>query len=431
MSGEASLRRNTAWTVSGQIAATVLQAAYFVLISRTLGSYDYGLFVGIYSLVAVLGPFSTLGFGMIMVRDASRDATKLSQAWGRSLGVLYGGSLMIIALAVTLGHFLFHGQLLVATLCIAFADSFCARAVELAGQAFQSRHQLAWTAKLSVLPGITRVAAASCLLCYSASVHIHASLLLWTGLYTSFAAVGAAIALLVVRFRLVRARWPSLSAADASEGISFAVSSSSFSVYNDIDKTLLTSYGFIQAAGTYAAAYRLIEVATAPVRALYSAALPRIFQYGAEGRTKVVRFSLTLLQVSSAYAVLAFAVLWFTAPLAPVVLGKSFAGSVAAIRILALLPLLRCFHYSAGNAISGCASQWYRTSAQLFAAGLNLVLNLLLLPHWSWKGAAVASLVTDGTLGLLNWGTLLLLKVQASRQRKALHATSDLAFVCK
>jgi O-antigen/teichoic acid export membrane protein len=95
---------------------------------------------------------------------------------------------------------------------------------------------------------------------------------------------------------------------------------------------------------------------------------------------------------------------WF-----PLVIGKSYAASVPAIRMLALIPLLRCFHYAAGNAISGCASQWYRTGAQLFAALLNLGLNLMLIPHWSWKGAAIASLITDGSLGVMNWATFLYL----------------------
>jgi len=107
--------------------------------------------------------------------------------------------------------------------------------------------------------------------------------------------------------------------------------------------------------------------------------------------------------------------LFWVAPWFPLVVGKSFAGSVSAIRILALLPLIRCFHYSAGNAISGSASQWYRTSAQLFAAVLNLVLNLMLIPRYSWQGAAVASLITDSSLGAINWTTLLYLRARSAR----------------
>jgi O-antigen/teichoic acid export membrane protein len=374
-----SLRTNTFWAACGQVSSITLQTIYFILISRMLGSYEYGLFVGMYSLVAVLSPYSTLGFGMIMLRDASRDPARLARAWGMALTVLSGGTFAVMAIAAVSSYFLFHRNLVVIVLCIAFSDAFCTRAIELAGQAFQARHLLAWTARMNALMGLTRTLAAAFLALYCWQTHARATVQLWTFAYTAFSIAGVTAALLIVHIRLVRPAWGRMTRRELSEGLSFSLSSSSYSIYNDIDKTMLTSYGFIQAAGTYAAAYRIIEIATAPIRAVYAAALPRIFQYGAEGRGKVLWFSRYLLKWTGLYAAIACAALIWAAPWFPLVVGKSFEGSVSAIRILALLPLIRCFHYSAGNAISGCASQWYRTSAQLFSALLNLVMKVVLI----------------------------------------------------
>jgi O-antigen/teichoic acid export membrane protein len=410
-----SLRKNTFWAACGQVSIISLQTIYFILISRMLGSYEYGLFVGVYSLVAVLTPYSTLGFGMIMLRDASRDPRQLARSWGRSLMVLVGGSAAVMLIAVVSSHFLFHSNLVLIVLGIAFSDSFCSRAIELAGQAFQSRHLLSWTARLNALMGLTRTLAAICLAVYCWRTHSHATVMMWTAAYTAFSIIGVVTALLIVHIKLVKPVWGRMKRRDLGEGLSFSLSSSSYSIYNDIDKTLLTSYGFVQAAGTYAAAYRMIEIATAPIRAVYTAAMPRIFEHGAEGSGKVLWFSRYLLKWTGLYAVIACLGLVWAAPWFPIIVGKSFDGSVPVIRILALLPLLRCFHYSAGNAISGCASQWYRTSAQLAAALLNLGLNLALIPHWSWKGAAIASLITDGSLGAINWATLLYLHARGRR----------------
>ena len=415
MSDTPSLRTNTFWAACGQVSSIVLQTIYFILISRMLGSYEYGLFIGVYSLVAVLSPYSTLGFGMIMLRDSSRDPSRLGRTWGMSLTVLVGGTIAVMTIAAVSSRFLFHKNLVVIVLCIAFSDAFCSRAIELAGQAFQARHLLAWTARLNALMGLTRTLAAVFLALYCWHTHSQATVRLWVFAYTAFSIVGVTTALLIVHIRLVKPVWGRMTRRELSEGFSFSLSSSSYSIYNDIDKTMLTGYGFIEAAGTYAAAYRIIEIATAPIRAVYAAALPRIFQYGAEGTGKVVWFSRYLLKWTGLYSVLACLGLFWVAPWFPLVVGKSFAGSVSAIRILALLPLIRCFHYSAGNAISGSASQWYRTSAQLFAAVLNLVLNLMLIPRYSWQGAAVASLITDSSLGAINWTTLLYLRARSAR----------------
>jgi O-antigen/teichoic acid export membrane protein len=93
-------------------------------------------------------------------------------------------------------------------------------------------------------------------------------------------------------------------------------------------------------------------------------------------------------------------------------MGPSYAGSVSAIRWLCLLPLLRSFHLAAGDCITATSSQWWRTTSQLMAALFNLLLNFFLIPRWSWQGAALASLLTDGALAAANW---LILKRLSSR----------------
>jgi O-antigen/teichoic acid export membrane protein len=95
--------------------------------------------------------------------------------------------------------------------------------------------------------------------------------------------------------------------------------------------------------------------------------------------------------------------MYLGAPFLPRILGSSFGESSNALRWLCLLPLIRCFHYAAGTTITGSVSQWYRTVQQFTAALLNLALNVLLIPPFSWRGAAVASLLTDGTLAAMNW----------------------------
>ncbi len=86
------------------------------------------------------------------------------------------------------------------------------------------------------------------------------------------------------------------------------------------------------------------------------------------------------------------------APILPRLFGPSGGESVSALRWLCLLPVLRSLHYAWGSAITASASQWNRTATQFGAAALNLCLNALLIPRWSWQGAAAASLLTDGAL---------------------------------
>jgi O-antigen/teichoic acid export membrane protein len=195
------------------------------------------------------------------------------------------------------------------------------------------------------------------------------------------------------------------------------LSSSSISIYNDIDKTYLVSLGQNAAAGIYSAAYRIIDVASAPIYSVYSAAFPQFFREGAKSVRHASIFSRKLLKKTVLYSVAAAALMFFGAPFLPYILGKSFAGSTTALRWLCLLPLIRCFHYAAGTTITGSVSQWYRTVQQISVALLNLGLNALLIPHYSWRGAAVASLLTDGALAAMNWICVAWLIARQERSR--------------
>jgi hypothetical protein len=51
--------------IPGQGLATAFQAVYFVFIGRALGSREYGAFVGVASLVSVLGHLAAMNWACV------------------------------------------------------------------------------------------------------------------------------------------------------------------------------------------------------------------------------------------------------------------------------------------------------------------------------------------------------------------------------
>jgi O-antigen/teichoic acid export membrane protein len=216
--------------------------------------------------------------------------------------------------------------------------------------------------------------------------------------------LSAAMALVLVTSRL---GWPKfdfrLLRERALEGLGFSFAASTTSVYNDIDKTMLSRYGMLAANGTYSMAYRVIDISCTPIRALQSAAFPRFCQMGSNGARGSIAFTRKVLGKTLPFGLLAAAVMFLTAPIIPHVVGPSFANSVSALQWLCLLPVFRSLHLGAGDTLTGAGYQRYRTASQLSAAALNFGLNLWLIPAYSWHGAAWSSLVTDGSLAAGNW----------------------------
>jgi O-antigen/teichoic acid export membrane protein len=398
-----SLRRHTLWMVSGHGVSLVFQAAYFVLIGRTLGSHEYGAFVGVVALVNVLSQFSSLGMEMILVRNISRMRESFAATWGNALRISASGFLVLLVLAMLIGRFTLRLELQRLIPYVALSDALFGKLVQLSGRAFQGAGLLAQTARLTALTNITRAASALCLFLLATLAHLHADALLWTRIYWL-----SSLATSIVAFGLVTRLlgWPAfgrIHLRDLTDGISFSVSSSSVSVYNDIDKTLLAGAGQLYAAGIYSAAYRIIDVASVPIYAIYTAATPRFFRDGERSVSDASAFAARLLRRTVPYGVAMALLMFAAAPLLPHLFGPSFRGSVEALRWLCLLPLIRGLHYAWGTTITGSSSQWYRTATQLGAAGANLLLNVALIPRWSWRGAAVASLLTDAGLAGASW----------------------------
>jgi O-antigen/teichoic acid export membrane protein len=219
----------------------------------------------------------------------------------------------------------------------------------------------------------------------------------------------------VTRFFGLPSFSPSLFVRRSAEGFVFALSGSTTAVYNDIDKVVLSRFGMVQANGIYSMAYRVVNIGTMPIMSIVSAAFPSFFRAGVNGIAATVPMARQLLRRTVVLGIVISAGMFLCAPVIPHLVGKSYAESISALRWLCLIPFFRCFHLSAGDAIAGAGQQKFRLVSQSTAAVGNLLVNLYLVPRYSWHGAAWASLGTDGALGVMNWLALFYLSRRPRR----------------
>lgn len=416
-----SLRRGSLWMIAGQMAGLAFQAVYFVLVGRTLGSREYGAFVGVVALVAVLNQFSSCGMEMVLLRNLSRDRNSFAATWGAALRVSALGFVGLMIVALGCGHILLSPGLRLLIPWIAVSDGLFGKGAQLAWRALQGAGELRVTAQLTAGMNAGRAILAGAVFAYARYWGGHVDALLWARVYWIAPLLAGVIACWIVTARFGWPRFEQMRLRDWSEGISFALSNSSISLYNDIDKTFLVGAGQTFAAGIYGAAYRVADMATAPLYSIYAAATPALFKEGGVGVERAHALSNRILRRTSIYGLGAAVVLFFGAGLVPKLFGPSFAESATALRWLSLLPLIRVLHYAWGTTITASASQWNRTATQAGAAALNLALCACLIPLWSWEGAAAASLLTDGALAALSWVVLQRIR-RKSRRRAAVIA---------
>ena len=167
--------------------------------------------------------------------------------------------------------------------------------------------------------------------------------------------------------------WERLTALreDVGEGVFFSIGSSATTVYNDIDKVMLSKLSDFASTGIYGAAYRIIDVSMSPVRSLVGAAYPEFFRRGVNGMNATYRYARSLISKSIIFGAVTFFGLWLCAPVLPHILGHQYEAAIPALRWLALIPFLRCIHVFLGDALSGAGFQRTRTGIQVFIALVN------------------------------------------------------------
>lgn len=388
-----ALARNTLWMILGQGVRILVQFAYFVLIARLLHREGYGAFAGAVALVAVLAPFSGWGSGNLLVKNVARDRSSFGRYWGRALVVSCGSAGFLTLLALGLAWLVLPRSVpLSIVLWVAISDLLFTRVLDTAALAFQAVHDLFKTAMLSVLFSVGKLVGVLLLW----RIGGEDKLATWALLYLASSVVVALGGTLWVTLALGRPQWDMAGwRREFREGFYFASSFSAQRIYMDSDKALLTRLGSLDAAGIYTAAARIVEVAFIPVYSLLAAAYARFFTSGTRGVHGTWELSRRLLPYALAYAVVAGIGLYVLAPLLPWLLGADFAESVTAVRWLAVVPLLMTLHRFAADSLTGAGWQAKRTHIEFGAAAVNVLLNLALVPTFSWHGTAWVTIATE------------------------------------
>lgn len=392
------------WSATVELGRSVSLVATIILVARFLGPTGLGAYAGVMAGVGFLTPFASAGMGHVLVSRVSVDQEQLEEAWGHAIRATLVAGLVLTASCAGLAV-LITGATLAAVLALAAAELVLGSLTVLASQVQLGLGRFRTYAMIQLTGPLLRLVAAVVATLASVS-----SLTSWAMLYM----IAAAGACLVSR-RLAGLRMlPRVSGVGPRGnwrlGLQFSVTQLAHGVVNDLDKVFLAAAGDLNVAGEYSAAYRILNLVYMPARAVQTWCYPKFFQHGALGVHTIRRFGLRVTAAASLYGLFAGVSLFLGAPLLPVILGSDYAGSVGYLRLLSVMPLLKCAQWFLGDTLSGFLAQRTRASIQLASALLTAGALVYAVPRYAAWGAAWTTLVVET-------GTLIALGVAVGRLR--------------
>ena len=411
---QSGLAQDTLWMLLSKLFNVVMQAGYFIIVARLLGKENYGSFIVITASASIIFPFVALGSEHILVKNVATNKASFSTYWGNTLVLLTSnGALLTIGLLL-LSPLIFPGNIPWLTiLLILVADLICLGLVDTSYKALVAANRVKKTAQLGVLSTCGKLLAALSL----AAFFSQPTIAIWSYLYLISSVVTAAISILVVN-KIVAPPRPVFSElkSNIGQGLYFSISASANNINAGLDKSMLGKLSNVAAAGIYGSAYRFIDVGNVFLLALFGASYTRFFQHGASGIKGSLAFAKRLLPILVFYAVVSVIGYLLIAPFIPIILGEEYREAINALLWLSPIPAIAAFQYLGADTLTGSGHQKARSIVQVSAAILNILLNIVLIPRFSWQGAAWATLISDSLRLICLWIIVLLLYRRVNRE---------------
>ena len=394
------LFKDTSWILIARLINVLVQAAYFIVLARSLGAENYGSFVGVSALASLLSPFVALGSDDILVKQVSINRAVFSSYWGNTLLILLLNSILITSCLLLISGLIFPDN--VSLLAIAFiliADLLCLNLQDASNKAMRAVGLVNKAAQLIVLTTVGKLLAILAIISFlnNFDFSLTVDIKIWSIFYFASSLLVSLFAILTINKMVIKPKLMlSRIKSDIRQGIYFSLGMSANNINNNIDKTMLVKMATLDATGVYGSAYRFINIGDVPMLALFNATYPRFFQHGSVGWHNCLNFARKLLPIILVYGIFSFVAFQAFAPIVPQILGAEYQNVVSTLRWLAPLPLISGLHLLVANTLTGLGYQKIRSMIQVIAAAINIALNIWLIPIHGLYGAIWATLASDG-----------------------------------
>lgn len=395
--------KNAIALLTAQVWVRMLSLMLVALIARFEGADGLGRYVLVQTFVGITGAVADLGLNTFLTREAARSAGLEDQRELLSNVLLLKITLALIGYVVLVVITLFDpfpkatgGLLLLGGLSL-----LPNAAMNTIAAFINARQRMEITSGLNAIVRLLTMVGALPALAWGYGVP---GVLIFT--------VGASLLGLLFHAAVLR-RWQMLPSyrvrlatwkACLTEAYPFALTTIIASVYTRLDLVLISIWHGDVAVGWYSAAYKIWEVVSLIPNSLMNALFPVMSRLWSsqEGRHRLrALFNTGGWAMLSGGLLLAFGGTWAGSLFISIIYGDGarYAPAVMVFRILVWAIPAMFLYLLSGYTLYAARKQRQVAQVMWLVGVLNVTLNLIVIPRWSYLGAAGVTLFTEWLLG--------------------------------
>jgi len=392
MSFKRQVAYNTTAQIIGKAIVLILSVFVTILLTRALGPVGYGYYNTAIAFVGFFIILADLGIYPIVVREMVQHPKERAKIYGNAASYRAFSAFFIFLIAALLGLLMPYNHSVKLAIAIYAIGAFLSTLINFSIAVFQIHYRMDFPTAADVLGRFIYLALLVFGLRYGASL----STIFW--LFAFSAALNLFLNLFWgTRYLTLRFFWDTdYLQGFLKESLPMGIVAVLAAMHFKIDTILLSILKPAFDVGIYSAAYRVFESLMIIPGVFSGLIFPRLAELYSQDQKLFCR----LLQKSfNSLALMVFPVViifYFLAPqVIQIVAGDEFATSVAPLRIL-LFSLFGIYFIGILNyALIAAKKQVFLIYVWLFISTMNIFLNLGLISRYSYRGAALSTLITE------------------------------------
>ena len=390
------ITKNATYLLFGRIATGLLSLVLMAVIARKLGVDKFGTYTLALTIAGIFGVASDFGSNYLTIREVARDKAKTGEYLLNGTIVKILLNILFFLIFFVFVHY-FYNTNFRSAIYLACVASIFGMFAQFYISFFNAYEKMHFTAILSSLQSI--------------SISMICLVILLIGInrinYLFYGHIGVnflmALFSIVLLFKIISPQIanfdPSFSWRFLKRSIPFGMFFMGGVIYFQTDTVMLSVMKDQTAVGLYQAPMRLV-ITLEIIPSLLSAAMyPTICRTYVHSREEAGIMMMRALRYMLFLGLpIAMGMTLLSKEIISLVFGNQFMPSILLLQILSwIVPIRFCGHIL-GTALSASDNQNIRAWATGLSACLNIGLNLILIPHYSYNGAAFASVITSGFL---------------------------------
>ncbi len=393
MGSERTLAKNTTVLLAANLMSYLLGFFTTLYTARYLGVEGFGILSLALSITGIFGVLTDFGLATLTIREVSRDKSLANKYIGNTAVMKLFLSILTFGVIGLIVYIIGYPETVANVIYLVTLSVIMTTFTGIFNSIFQAFEKMEYLSINIILNAVLMIAGVLLVIYRGLDIVVLSSVYFFSSL----------IVLLVTLIMFSRRFFMPKIQIDLSfwkltlnESLYFGVSSILIVIYFYIDSLMLSIMVNNEAVGIYNAAYKLIFVLMFLPNVFLTSIFPLMSKHYESNRELLkVEYEKSVKYLFALAMFLFIFVLVFADKIIYIIYGSGYTSSILALQTLIFVVPVIFITYLFGNILGAINKQRILLIVTGINALVNIVLNLILIPKFSYIGASVATIITE------------------------------------